>query len=162
MKSENILKPVQNYIVELENDLKNVVEQNKNELCDDVLGFLFSKSKRLRPAFVFLLALLLDKISANLNFDDNKISIKDTFAYLNGSRFAVLGDIYDDSSLSVNIKSDPLKISDIVNLLVQLKALKSSDIKDFAFNGGNLTISIDAKGKLQNILPKADIQLNNL
>lgn len=108
------------------------------------------------------LALLLDKISANLNFDDNKISIKDTFAYLNGSRFAVLGDIYDDSSLSVNIKSDPLKISDIVNLLVQLKALKSSDIKDFAFNGGNLTISIDAKGKLQNILPKADIQLNNL
>ncbi len=57
MKPDDILKP---YILTLENNLKTVVEENSNELKGDVLGFLFAKSKRIRPIFTFLCTLLLD------------------------------------------------------------------------------------------------------
>ena len=56
MKPDDILKP---YILTLENNLKTVVEENSNELKGDVLGFLFAKSKRIRPIFTFLCTLLL-------------------------------------------------------------------------------------------------------
>ena len=58
MKPDDILKP---YILTLENNLKTVVEENSNELKGDVLGFLFAKSKRIRPIFTFLCTLLLDE-----------------------------------------------------------------------------------------------------
>ena len=57
MKPDDILKP---YILTLENNLKTVVDENSNELKGDVLGFLFAKSKRIRPIFTFLCTLLLD------------------------------------------------------------------------------------------------------
>ena len=48
MKPEETLKP---YILELESNIKALVENNPNELKDEVLRFLFAKSKRLRPVF---------------------------------------------------------------------------------------------------------------
>ena len=58
MKPDDILKP---YILTLENNLKSIVENNSNELKDDVIGFLFAKSKRIRPIFTYLCTLLLDE-----------------------------------------------------------------------------------------------------
>ena len=58
MKPDDILKP---YILTLENNLKTVVEENSNELKGDVLGFLFAKSKRIRPVFTYLCTFLLDE-----------------------------------------------------------------------------------------------------
>lgn len=58
MKPDDILKP---YISTLENNLKTVVEENSNELKQDILGFLFAKSKRIRPVFTYLCTFLLDE-----------------------------------------------------------------------------------------------------
>ena len=129
MKSENILKPVQNYIFELENDLKNVVEQNKNELCDDVLGFLFAKSKRLRPAFVFLLALLLDK-----KVDENIQKIALCLEILHSATL-VHDDIIDEETKRREIESFYSKFGQkkaiiIGDYLFSLALLKLSSIEN--------------------------------
>lgn len=51
MKPEDIVK---SHILQMEDSMKMLVEKNANELKDDVLGFLFAKSKRIRPIFTFL------------------------------------------------------------------------------------------------------------
>lgn len=56
MKPEETLKP---YILELESNIKALVENNPNELKDEVLRFLFANPKRLRPLFCFICALAL-------------------------------------------------------------------------------------------------------
>lgn len=58
MKSNDIIKP---YILRLEEDLKIIVDKNSNELKEDVLGFLFAKSKRIRPVFTYLCTFLLNE-----------------------------------------------------------------------------------------------------
>lgn len=58
MKSNDILNP---YISTLEDNLKTVVDNNSNELREDVLGFLFAKSKRIRPVFTYLCTMLLNE-----------------------------------------------------------------------------------------------------
>ena len=58
MKPEETLKP---YILELESNIKALVENNPNELKDEVLRFLFAKSKRIRPVFTYLCTFLLDE-----------------------------------------------------------------------------------------------------
>ncbi len=58
MKPNDILKP---YIDNLDDNLKAIVNENSNELKNEVIGFLFSKAKRIRPIFTYLCALLLDK-----------------------------------------------------------------------------------------------------
>ena len=58
MKSNDIIKP---YILRLEEDLKTIVDKNSNELKEDVLGFLFAKSKRIRPVFTYLCTFLLNE-----------------------------------------------------------------------------------------------------
>ena len=56
MKPEETLKP---YILELESNIKALVESNPNELKDEVLRFLFAKSKRLRPVFCYICSIAL-------------------------------------------------------------------------------------------------------
>ena len=50
MIPEDTLK---SYIQNLEDNIRTIVEENKNELKNDVLGFLFAKSKRIRPIFIY-------------------------------------------------------------------------------------------------------------
>ena len=57
MKSNDIIKP---YILRLEEDLKTIVDKNSNELKEDVLGFLFAKSKRIRPVFNYIFTFLIN------------------------------------------------------------------------------------------------------
>ena len=56
---ENYQKITQPYILELEDNLQVLLRDNSNELECEILGFLFAKSKRLRPIFTYLCALLL-------------------------------------------------------------------------------------------------------
>lgn len=104
----------------------------------------------------------LDKISSNLDFSENKISIKDTGAYLNGSKFSVLGTIDTNTNLDIKVKSDPLKITDIIKLATGLSVIKEKDIQDYKFNAGEVLISLDATGNFKNIIPLANIELKKL
>ena len=107
-------------------------------------------------------AVVLDTIASTLDFGGNKITIKDTGASLNGSKFKVSGTIDTKTNLDIKIKSDPLKISDILKLAQGLSLIKPEDIKDFDIKNGTVVASVDIKGDLKNIIPQADIELNSI
>ncbi len=107
-------------------------------------------------------SLKLSSINALLDFGGNKITIKDTSALLNGSKFSLTGTIDTDTKTDIKIQSDPLKIADIVKLAKEFGIVKEKDIKDYSFNNGTLSAVIKINGKLQNIVPSANISLDKL
>ena len=104
----------------------------------------------------------LTQIGSLLDFDDNKLSIKNTSANLNGSKFSVNGEILSNTNLKINVHSDPLPIAQIIKLGESLKVVSPKDLADFIFTGGLLTITADVGGNLNNPLPRADVAINNL
>ena len=65
---ENIISPIKNELEKFENELKKVVLSEDNFLTSDLEKFIFTKPKRLRPIFIFLLAKIL-KIKSPLVID---------------------------------------------------------------------------------------------
>lgn len=104
---------------------------------------------------------LTDTVSL-LDFTGNKITIKDTHTYLNGSKLAISGTIDSKTNTNVKVTSDPIKIPDVIKLAKQFGIIKEQDIKDYSFNGGVLTLLLELKGDFKNIIPNADIQLQKL
>ncbi len=133
----------------LQSNFKTVKSQGKLELKNGVVKYPSAN-------------VVLDKITSYLDFSDNKINIKNTGAYLNGSKFALSGTIDTKTNLDLKVKSDPLKISDIIKLATGLGLIKEKDIKDYSFRAGTVNILLDIKGDLKNIIPVANIELNNL
>lgn len=104
----------------------------------------------------------LTQIGSMLDFDDNRVTIKNTSANLNGSKFSVNGEILSNADLKINVQSSPLPIAQIIKLGESLKVVSAKDLADFVFNGGLLTISADIGGTLNNPLPRADVLISNL
>lgn len=132
----------------IKSDLKNVKSEGELKLVEGEIKY---------PK----IGVNLTNIASFLDFANNKITIKDTRAYLNGAKFAVSGTINSNSNLDVKINSDPLKIADIVKLLTQFGAIKQKDIMDYNFTGGNILVSVLLNGKIQNVVPVANIDVNN-
>jgi all-trans-nonaprenyl-diphosphate synthase len=122
---KNIIHPIKDDIDIFEENLKNVIAQCDNFLREDILNFMFSNPKRLRPIFIFLFSKILNitspliqKIalvselihSASLIHDDiiDEADLRREFPSLNakyGAKIAVLeGDLL--LSLALNILSD--------------------------------------------------------
>ena len=152
----------------IKNDLKSASVQGTLE-CDFNLK---SDFKKVQSAGQLILkegnitypkvSLKLSSINSLLDFSANKITIKDTSAFLNGSKFAISGTIDTNTDTNIKIQSDPLKIADIIKLAKEFGIVKEKDIKDYSFNGGTLSILVKINGKLQNIVPSADISLDKL
>lgn len=104
--------------------------------------------------------LILSQMKAFLDFSDNALTIKDTSALVNGAKFSINGEIASNADINLKIKSDPLKIKDLVNIATEFKMVNKKDIADFEFKDGALTVLVDIIGDLSNIKPKADIDLN--
>ncbi|MBE7706466.1 MAG: AsmA family protein [Cyanobacteria bacterium SIG30] len=116
------------------------------------------ESKIIDGSFKYpLMNINLEKISSLLDFSNDKLSIEDTSAILNGSKFSLNGEILTNSKLNISIDSDPIKISDIIKLGESLKIINANDFKDFAFKSGIIKIAIKLTGTIQNILPDAKI-----
>jgi len=105
--------------------------------------------------------LVLSNIGAFLDFSDNMLKIKDTSALVNGAKFDVKGEIAQNADINLTVKSDPLKIKDLINIATEFKAINKKDIADFEFNDGALTVGLNVIGDFKNIQPKADIDLNS-
>ena len=56
-----ILKIIENELVKFNKILYDVLKESENEINSDILDFIFSKSKRLRPKLVILFAKALEK-----------------------------------------------------------------------------------------------------
>ena len=87
------------YIQNLEDNIKTLVEENKNELEDDVLGFLFAKSKRIRPIFIYFCTHILDG-----SVDDNIQNIALAIELVHSATL-VHDDVLDESEIRRGNKS---------------------------------------------------------
>lgn len=94
-----------------------------------------------------------------LDFNDNKINIKDTHAFLNGSKIALKGTINSNTETDIEITSDPVKIADVIKLAKQTGVVKENNLKDYSFNSGIVTVLVKLNGNFKNIVPNANINL---
>ncbi len=148
------------------NDLKSATAQGALD-CDFNLKSDFKKVQSsgklsLKDGSITYpkVSLKLSDINSVLDFSGNKINIQDTSALLNGSKFSMSGTIDTDTNTDIKIESGLLKVADIVNLAKEFAIVREKDIKDYTFNSGTLSAVIRIKGKLQSIVPSADIVLD--
>lgn len=104
----------------------------------------------------------LSNIKAFVDLNGNKLTIKDTSALLNNAKFEAFGTIDTNSNMNIKINSDNLKISELIKLGESLKLIKASDLKDFAFNSGTLTMSGNIAGKIEEPNIKGNVVVNSL
>ncbi len=132
----------------LDTDLKTIKSDGELKLVDGNISY--SKA-----------GLFINQMRAFLDFSNNALNIKDTSALVNGAKFSINGEIASNSDINLTIKSDPLKIKDLVNIATEFKLVNKKDIADFQFNNGALTVLVNVLGDFKNIQPKADINLDN-
>ena len=104
-----------------------------------------------------LMPLKILSISSYVDFSDNSISIKNTKALINGTELKALGNINNKAETNILIKTDKLKIAEIIN------AFAPQDIRN-TYSAENGLISIDVKllGTLSKIKPEIKLLLNDL
>jgi len=107
------------------------------------------------------LKLKITEILSDIDFSNNTITIKNTGAKINGAKINIYGNIARDSQTDITVKSDPLRISDLVNTALSMRLLTNEMIKDYEFKNGTITLDVNAKGKFDNILPQAIINIKD-
>ncbi len=132
----------------LDTDFKTIKSNGELKLVEGNIGY--SKA-----------GLAINQMQAFLDFSDNALNIKDTSATINGAKFSVNGEIASNADVNLTVKSDPLKIKDLINIATEFKIVNKKDIADFNFENGALTVLVNVLGDFKNIQPKADINLNN-
>ena len=104
-----------------------------------------------------LLPLTINSIKSNLDFNNNKISVKDTSALVNGSLFSVNGEIDTNANADIRLNAEKLPL----NLLYEAFAPNETK-KTLSITNGMLTLNAYLKGNLANIEPKVDLTLLGL
>ena len=165
---KEITAPIKNDLDDFENNLKDIISNCDNFLHDDLLNFMFSNPKRLRPILIFLFSKILNidaamvqKIaliselihSASLIHDDiiDEADIRRNFPTLYakyGTKIAVLGGDYL-LSLALDILSETtVEISKIYS-----KRIKSTILGELE-QDGNLFKETDIDKYIQKTFAK--------
>ena len=101
--------------------------------------------------------LVFDKIRANLIFENDKLNISDTKAYVNGSILKADGVIDTDSYSDITVHSDKLPLAGL------FAAFAPSDLKkSISLNSGTILIDANVKGKLKEAVAYANVILSNV
>lgn len=101
--------------------------------------------------------LKINNIKSNLDFSNNKIKINDTSALINGSLFKVSGVVDDKANADVLVTADNLPL----NLLYEAFAPVETK-KTLKLTNGTLSMNILAKGRLDKIEPKINVNVAGL
>jgi len=98
------------------------------------------------------LNLNVDKISSDINFDNNKINIINTSAFVNNSKFYVVGTVDDKTNLNIKANSDLINISQVITLVQSMPFLSKllPELDDFNFKSGLIKINAQLKGNFKN------------
>lgn len=108
--------------------------------------------------------LLLNNVNSSIDFADNKINIKDTYAYIDKAKFNILGSIDSNTNLSLKVNSDPINIAQVLELARKLPLVSVflPKLDDYIFKSGLLKINAIVEGKLDDPLIKSNSCLSNL
>lgn len=138
---------VQGYLLsdfDIKTDLKNLTSNGNLKLVD---GNISHNASDLR----------ITALKSTVNFDNNSINIEDTSANVNDTKINVTGSVSPDSRLDIKLFTDKLEVGKLFN------AFAPVDLKKiYHINSGFLTVNADINGTLTEILPKANVLLENL
>ncbi|MBR6098188.1 hypothetical protein IKP85_00410 [bacterium] len=101
--------------------------------------------------------ILLDKITADIDFSNNNVNIKDIGLTILSQPLKIYGTISDKAVADVHIKANNLLIKGLLTAAGQINLLKENDIKS-----GTLSADAIIKGDLRDIKPVVDIAVNNV
>ena len=101
--------------------------------------------------------ILIDKISADIQFANNTIDIKKSGFTILGQPMNIFGTSSSDANADLSIIADKLQLKGLLLALGQTAVLKENNI-----NSGTVSANATIKGKLNNISPKINIDIDNL
>lgn len=99
----------------------------------------------------------IDKIFADISLNDNLINIKEAGLSILGHPLSLRGTVSHNAIADICITADKLQIKGLLLTAGQFALLKENDIKS-----GTISLDIDIKGKLDKILPKVMVNVNDL
>ena len=99
----------------------------------------------------------VSNISSDINLNNNKISITNTKALVNGQPVNVSGIITQNADCDLTINSNNLSLPGLFEIFAD-KSLKNI----YKITSGILDFDVIIKGKLDKLMPKADIKISNL
>ncbi len=99
----------------------------------------------------------ISDINSDIDLSGNKINITNTKALVNGQPVNVEGTINQSADCDLKITSQNLSLPSLFELFAD-KSLKNT----YKINSGILNLNVLAKGKLDKIMPKADVKIVNL
>ena len=101
--------------------------------------------------------IVIEKIFADVQFADNTVNIKDSGLSILGHPLTIKGSISNDAVADLSIFADKLQIKGLLLAAGQMALLKDNQI-----NSGDITLNVLLKGKLDSIIPKILVYLNNV
>lgn len=96
-------------------------------------------------------------ISADIDFSNNNVNIKNAGALVNGAKFLANGKIDSNSNADISIVSAAIPLKSIFTVAAPMDMKRVYDLQS-----GNLTINALIKGKLAEIEPKLSLNLSGL
>lgn len=105
------------------------------------------------------LNLALENINSNINFDNNKINILTSSAYVDKSKFYLTGSIDNKTNLNLKINSEPMNIVQFMALIQKLPL--DLKLNDYIFKTGLLKLNATVLGTAKKPLINAHCVLSN-
>lgn len=99
----------------------------------------------------------IDKIIADILFNDNNINIKNVGFSIFNQPLQLNGTIKDDATVDLHLLANNLNLKGLLVALGQASLLKDNQV-----NSGLVSLKVEAKGKPDKIKPKAEVMLSNL
>ena len=100
---------------------------------------------------------VIEKIFADIQLANNKININDSGLSILGQPLKIKGSISHDADADINVTADKLQLKGLLLALGQAGILKENNI-----NSGTISANAIIKGKLDKIVPKIYLTLDNV
>lgn len=128
----------------LKSNLKKIESEGKLNLYD---GAISHKS----------IPLNINNINSNLDFSNNIVKIKKATANVNGSPINVQGQISTDAVADISLTANNIALAPLLAAMTPIEMRKA-----YEFKSGSISATAYVKGRLDKILPKADVKVKNL
>lgn len=99
----------------------------------------------------------LNNIMADIDFSNNMVNIKNTGLTILSQPLKIYGTIKQNADCDIHVIADKLQIRSLLLALGQVSLLKDNNI-----SSGILSMDTSLEGKLNKIVPKVNILINNL
>ncbi len=101
--------------------------------------------------------ILIDKINADVDFAGDRLNINNIAFEILSQPLKLFGTIKSDTETDLHLTADRLSIKGLIVAVGQAALLKENDIKS-----GTLTVDASVKGKFKELIPRADVLIDNI